>query len=157
MIAEAVTASARRRVMQSRIFLPNLGVAVLIEAYRHLATHRWKQSVVDLLEIRIAEFDGRRKAKWIHVAVENGWVRPFRFGDSAPTGTKLDRQRLRLTRSVPALIAVANAVDLELERLGTATLDCNFDIKKAESGVSFPTLLIEIDKGYPAIFAFASA
>src|SRR3984957_18163739 len=77
--------------------------AILFEAYRHLGTDGRQHSAVDLLEICVVEFDGRRKAKRIHVAIENRWIGPFRFGHSAITGTELDRQRLEGARSLPAL------------------------------------------------------
>src|SRR5258708_20531922 len=49
-----------------------------------------------------------------------------------------------------------NVVDLELEGAGAAALDGDFDVGQAEGRIGVQAFLIEIDKGYPAVFAFAT-
>ena len=56
---------------------------------------------------------------------------------------------------MPALIAVADTIDLELVR-GTTTLDRYFDIQQAKGGIGLQSFLVEIDKRNPAVFALAA-
>ena len=91
------------------------------------------------------------------MAVEDRRIAPFRLRDRARTGTELDCQRLRLARAMPALIAIPDTVDFKLEALGGAPLNRDFDVQQAKDRIGLHALLIEVDKGYPAVFAFAPA
>src|SRR5882757_9123409 len=127
------------------------------QTYRRFGMDRRQQSTVDFRKIAIGQFDPRRECQSIHVAVENGRISPFCLRDCTRADPKLDRQWLRLAGAMAALIAIADAIDFELESPWTATLDRDFDIKQAEDGIGLDAFLIEIDEGYPAVLAVTPA
>src|SRR5438105_4381430 len=127
------------------------------QTYRRLGMNRRQQGTVDFRKIAIGQFDRRRERQRVHVAVENGRIPPLRLRDSVRTDPEFNRQWLRLAGAVATLIAIADAVDFELECPWTATLDRNFDIQQAEEGIGLNAFLIEIDKGYPAVLAVTPA
>src|SRR5438046_1504974 len=93
------------------------------QTYRRLGMDRRQQGTVDFRKILFGQIDRRRERQRIHVAVENGRIPPLGLCDCTCADPELDRQRLRLAGAVATLIAIADAIDFELESPWTATLD----------------------------------